>query len=758
MSNFWHGLTSLGAGQSIGYIFLGSILGMVFGAVPGISTAVLLSILLVFVPHVSLVGTLCLFLGAQSGSFFSASITSILLNTPAHPEAFAVTFDGFPMARRGEPGRALGISATSTCIGGLVGCAVLVAFVPLLNVIPTLLHPPEYVALTLLAILLVGTLGTDSVAKAVVSTGIGLAISTIGASTITGELRYTYGSLGLYSGVSLVAIALGFFAIPQMAMVFGTGSIFAKQDLTGRDMEGSEGVELSRGLGRQVIGGLIETYRHWRLLLQSGLIGSLSGIVPGIGGFAANFMSYGIAKQTSRKRDQFGTGIPEGIIAPEGSSLSKEAGQMIPLIGVGIPGGIAGALFIAALASKGVHTGYGFESAYPTLPYQIAWIIAITGVVGTFAGLLLAPQLSKITKVPGPLLVPFILAFAILGPFIADISYFAVTEVIVFGCVGMALRRLRYSLASCVLGIVLGPTLETNIYLTHKVYPGASFLSARPAADVMLAITVGFLALKVRENRVARRDQRSDLVAAAGGPSETASADVVLAGTDRQYPYPLLALVTATLLAASGVYFTVYALTRLNFQNSVLPAAAGMLIAAPFLFLYPREVLGFVRHRRAQISARRASASADEPDDGAPPRVPAAPEIEATADARAVERAVADGPLQTLTRTATIETAAIAPRTMPAIAEKSWGWCGQYSRELAVFVWLGALTIACYVFGFDWGIPAFMIAYGLTGTRRTFRTWNSRAVFSVLSAAAMWGVVHELFNLTHLFFTPQIHL
>ena len=210
LHNFVLGLTTLGALSAIGYLVAGSMLGMFLGVIPGLGGPVVLSIILAFIYHIDVTGTLCLFLGTHAGSYFSASVTSILLNTPAHPEAFAVTFDGFPMAQHGQAGRALGISATSTCIGGLIGCAVLVGFIQIINHLPTLFHPPEYVALVMLALLLVGTLGTDSVSQGPHLGGhrAHVALDRRRRSS-PATFRYTFNAVGLYGGVSLVALGLG---------------------------------------------------------------------------------------------------------------------------------------------------------------------------------------------------------------------------------------------------------------------------------------------------------------------------------------------------------------------------------------------------------------------------------------------------------------------------------------------------------------------------------------------------------------------
>ena len=340
MNEILAGLSGLFDWTNLLWLVGGALIGVIVGVIPGLSTVLILSVLLVFTDHISLTATLALFLGAQCGSFYSASITAILLNTPAHPEAFPITYDGYPMARKGEPGRALGLSAGSTAFGGIVGCLIVVLALPLIDVLPTVFHPPEFVALVTLAMLMIGTIGADSVPKAVVSAGIGFVLASIGPSLITGTTRFTFGSLDLYVGISLVAAALGLFAIPQMVMVFGTGTATARQDMSGEYLGDQEAVEIpAKGYYRQFFRGVAENFTHWGVMLQSGVVGAISGMVPGIGGFTGNMLAYGVAKQTARKsrRDLYGTGIPEGIIAPEGSSLSKEAGHILPIIGLGIP-------------------------------------------------------------------------------------------------------------------------------------------------------------------------------------------------------------------------------------------------------------------------------------------------------------------------------------------------------------------------------------------------------------------------------------
>lgn len=735
MHNFFLGLTTLLTAQGITYILFGAVLGMIFGVIPGLGIAVVLSILLAFVQHMSVVGMLCLFLGAHAGSYFSASISSILLNTPAHPEAFPITLDGYPMARRGEPGRALGLSAASTCIGGIVGCGVLIAFLPVLNSLPSFLHPPEYVALVTLAMLLVGALGTDSVAKAVISMGIGLLFASVGESTISGRVRYDLlGGHQLVDGVSLVAMALGLFAVPQMMMVFGTGTRFANQDMTGREIEAVD-VELTRDTRKQVTGGVLEAFRHWKLVISSALVSAVTGIVPGIGGFTGNYIAYAMARQFSRKSNQFGTGIPEGIVAPEAASLAKEAGQMIPIIGLAVPGGVGGALFVAALQLKDIRTGFGFTTTYPVLAYQIAWVIALTGIIGTTIGLVFAPQLAKVTKVPGPVLVPFVLVFSIVGTYLAEIDFFACKELLFFAVIGIVLRRLRYPVATAVLGLVLGQTFEGNIYLTHTIYPGWTFLEHRWLADVLFGMAVLVLVDKGLRNRRGRN--RVTLIATDAG-DETQPVDVVaprIRSRLRRAPvktnYPVLAALTTLALVAWAVAFGVIAYEQYDKVTRIMPLVGVGLILIPAALRLPFEiidVIAYVRHSRANPRTEEGMAHVSGfRMRGLPRNLGVVGHI----------RKRSDG--------------------YPKVVEYAWGIHGQYTREVWAFLWLAAALTLAWLIGFGPGAAIFMALYGVACTGRVFSTMWARVVFAVLTAALMWFISDTLFRVAHVAFHPKWH-
>lgn len=765
-SHLFGALGSLGSLSAIGFLVLGAVIGVIVGVVPGLSSAVVLSLILVFVYHLDLTATLCLFLGAHAGSYYSASITAILLNTPAHPEAYAVTFDGYPMARNGQAGRALGLSAVSTCIGGIVGCIVLVAFTPLMSILPNMFHPPEYLAVITLALVLVAALGTSSPGRALASIGLGLMVASIGSSSITGESRFTYNNPHLLQGIELVGLALGVFAIAQMVLVFGTGTSGSNLDLSGRELANTTAIELGNNQGRQLLGGIREgAVGHFPLTVQSGVIGALSGLVPGMGGFVANFISYAAARQVSRQRDKYGTGIAQGIIAPEGASLAKEAGGMIPVLGLGIAGGVGGALFLAALEIQGITTGYDVQRDYPTLTYEVAWIVALTGIIGTGIGVLSGRFLAQSVKIKGPLLVPFIFSLAVVGAFVTAVDYAAVIEVLIFGVIGLVLRRLGYSLATFILGLVLGPTFENNFYLTHNLYPGVSFLSARPASAVIFAVAVLVLIARAAETRRSRGRRAAGISPETGtglraeiARAEATRGSALTRALALRSNYPILNFITSLVLLSLSIYWVLYASSTYSFAGALMPVVGGLAVLVATAAGLGTDLYHVLRYVRLRLRNRNDPAAAPPAAEGGaladalPPG--SAPAGGQSAVLPGGEATAADGS-SLLAAVATATPEAPAKDEKPIIL-KSWRWNGQYSRELAAFGWLVALITLCYVFGFEVAVPVWVFAYGIVCTRRFLKTRRSRVIFIVASTVSMWAVTYLMFTLTNPLFTPLI--
>lgn len=476
--NLIDGLTSLGTPEAVLLLVAGTMLGTVVGAIPGLGGAILLTLLLPFIYNMDIVPALALLLGAHTGIYFSGSITAILFNTPGAPESAATTFDGYAMTENGQPARALGISATATTIGGWIGVLLLMVLIPFMDKLTTLFHPSEFLALAVLAIVLIGQMRARSVTKGLISGAVGLMISFVGYDPITGVQRFTGGMISLYNGFGVTTVALGLFAFAEMFRLFATPS---------RSTAGGSNVKLRGGRqGARVRDGIRDVASHKWLTFRSAVLGTVLGIIPGVGGVAANFVSYGQAAKISRHPERFGTGIPEGIIAPESSSISKEAGNLLPTVALGVPGGVGMAVLMSGFSILGMVPGPQMLTQHQDAVWAMAIVIGIGSLLASLMGLGMAPGLARLARVPSRTLVPFVLTLGFLGVYAATQEISQTIAVFAFGIAGWAMVRYGYSVPAAMIGFLLGKVVEDNLYLVRNLQ-GWSALE-RPLTALMVAI------------------------------------------------------------------------------------------------------------------------------------------------------------------------------------------------------------------------------------------------------------------------------
>jgi putative tricarboxylic transport membrane protein len=462
---------------SVAMLLIGLLAGIVVGATPGLGGVVLLSMILPFLYGMSIKSGIVLMLAGEAGIYFSGSITSILLGTPGTPEAAATIFDGYEMTKQGKAARALGISATATTLGGWIGFVLLLAVIPAMIPLIRLFQPSDYLMLAILAILLIGQLRAGSVTKGILSGLFGLMVSYVGYDPITGIQRFSFNILSLYNGFNIAAVALGLFAMSEMFVLYGQHAVIGGAG----SIDDAAAFFSKLPPGRRVIDGVFDVLRHWKLVLQSGLIGTFIGALPGIGGTAATFISYGVAKRTSRHGDKFGTGIPEGIIAPEAAVMAKEPGSFIPTVALGVPGSAGMAVVLSGLTILGVAPGPTMLTSHLNEVFEGAFTIGVASLLGSVLGLLMAPVLARALRVPPYTIVPFIFALCFLGAAASGYTFAMAVVVFGFGIVGIVMRQFHYSPAAAILGFVLGPIVEQNLYLAINLQ-GASALT-RPMTD-----------------------------------------------------------------------------------------------------------------------------------------------------------------------------------------------------------------------------------------------------------------------------------
>jgi putative tricarboxylic transport membrane protein len=722
------GFSQLITPEAIGLLIAGMAIGMFMGMLPGMGVSLALSLMLPFLYHMSVIPAVTLMLATQAASYYAASITAILLNTPGAPESYPTTLDGFPMAKRGEAGRALAISAASTWAGGWIGCVILVALLQVAGSLINLFHPPEFVAIIVLALVLIGGTGeSTSSAKVLLSGAVGLMFSFIGSDPVSGVERFTFGSTALLNGLNVVPVALGLFAMTQMVVMFGRN-----ESVTG----GTRALLNSGQFRHQVTLGLRDTAANWVAVVRSAVVAGVLGLIPGIGGFSANFISYSLGRQVSRQGREFGTGVPAGIASAEGSSLSKEVGSLAPAVALGLPSGVGMVIFIAALAILGVQPGPNLLKSQPTLPYSMMWVMAIVGLVSCALGLVLTPWLSRATAVRGPVLMPLIVSLAVLGSFAAVTGFVGVVELGVFAVVGVVMRKLGYSLAAMTIGLVLGGTFADNVHLTQQIY-GWHFLTLSPLADVFFAIAIVLLAAITWRGR-----RRGEAVVtpqrAARGPRS---------------PHPVLEPVTEAVIAVVSIVYLVIALGYPTDAGRIPAIVSGLAAALSLARLASWAV--------KQATARRPPADdsagiTQESEITSALKITPAPELSSPSGlspepapepalAASAPGAVALGALALDGAPPPSPDGTEAEPLAPADRRRRIG------REFAALAWIWAAVVLSYLFGFQIGVPVVAAAYCLTSIDWTHR-WQ-RLTFAASVTVVALGIAIGFVSLFHLTFT-----
>ena len=478
-----NGFLAVIAWPAIGYLFAGVLMGLFFGAVPGLSGLVGMAILLPFTFAMDPVPALALLLGMFAVTTTSDTIASVLLGIPGTSASQATIIDGYPMAARGEAARALGAAFSASAIGGLLGAILLGLSVPIVKPLILSFAQPEIFMLTLLGLAMVGSLSGGSVLCGLVAALAGLGFSYVGYAENGGVPRYWLGATYLLDGLPLVPFVLGLFAIPELIDLLAKGSTISKAP------RGS----VSYG----ILTGIMDTCRNWWLVLRSTAIGAYVGLLPGLGGSVVDWVAYGHAVQSTRDRDGFGKGDVRGVIAPETANNAMKGGALIPTVAFGIPGSAAMAVLLGALLIQDLTPGPEMLGSKLHITFSLMWTLAIANVAGALFLMLIARQLALVTFVDGRLLVTAITVFMFMGAWLASTNLGDWFVLLTFGAVGYLMKQGGVPRPPMVLGFVVGPIMENSLFITSNAYDGLSWLG-RPICIVIGAMTVLTLVLGTR--------------------------------------------------------------------------------------------------------------------------------------------------------------------------------------------------------------------------------------------------------------------
>lgn len=476
-------------------IFIGVVVGIIFGAIPGLSAAMAVALCLPLTFGMSAIEGIAMLVGLYTGGVSGGLISAILINIPGTPASIATCFDGHPLAKRGEAGKALGVGIVFSFIGGTLGILALLFIAPSLAQLTLKFGPIEYFAVTIFSLTMISTLSSGSLVKGLISGTIGIAISLVGGSPIDNVPRYTFGNHSLDIGFNLLAVMIGTFAVSEILSAARNKQDIAQNNVTKFKIKGF-GFSMKE-FKSQIVN-----------CLRSSAIGTVIGILPGIGGGTANLISYSVAKNNSKEPEKFGTGIIDGIVASESANNAVIGGAMIPLLTLGIPGDAVTAMMIGGFMIHGISPGPMLFKTEGVLVYGIfaALILAnIFFLVVQFYGLRGFVKLLSIKK---SILLPVVMTLCVVGAFGANNRLFDVIALAFFGAFGYIMEKMEFSTAPLILGFILGPMAELNLR-KGLMYTNGSFLEffTQPIALLFFAITIISVIVSVRKEIL--RYQRS---------------------------------------------------------------------------------------------------------------------------------------------------------------------------------------------------------------------------------------------------------
>ena len=473
----------------MGLIIVGTIVGIIFGALPGLTATMAIALCLPITYTLGTTEGLCLLIGLYIGGISGGLISAILLKIPGTPSSIATTFDGGPMAEKGEAGKALGIGVFYSFIGTMLSVAVLVFLAPTIAQWTIKFGPYEYFAIGVFSLTMVGSLVSGSVAKGLASCVLGLCVAQVGAAPMTSALRFTFGNHQLDSGFAMLPVLIGFFAITEVFLAAEEGLSVENGGTRQYKMKGF-GVSLK------------EFKEQLGNMFRSAAIGIGIGILPGIGGGTSNMIAYMAAKNSSKEPEKFGTGCIDGIIASETSNNASIGGALIPLLTLGIPGDTTTAMLLGALMIKGISTGPLLFKTNGVLVYSIFGAVIIATFAMLFFEYLGMKAFVKVLNVPRWILLSIVIALCCVGAYGTNSRMFDVWTVLFFGLIGYGLKKFGFSLSPLLLGFILEPTIETNL-MRGMQYSNGSILPfvTSPIADVFWVITIVSVAMTVRKQR-----------------------------------------------------------------------------------------------------------------------------------------------------------------------------------------------------------------------------------------------------------------
>lgn len=487
--------------KSFLYLLLGAGIGFWVGILPGLGGATTLALMMPFIYKMTPQEAIPFLLGMHSVVQTTGDITSILFGIPGEATTVATIVDGYPMAKKGEAGRAIGAALMSSLIGAIFGAAFLALSIPIVRPLVLAFGSPEMLMVILLGLTCISSLsgrGRRGLLLGLLSGGIGLLCSLVGQDRQAGIMRFTFDALYLWNGLPVIPVLVGLFAIPEIVDLAVRGTAIAADVPSGK-------------LGKGVMQGVRDTFTHFWLTVRCSLIGSLIGILPGLGGGVAQWMSYAHATQSAKtveEQEGFGKGDVRGVLGPGAANNSKEGAGLIPTVAFGIPASSGMAILLGAFLLLGLVPGPEMLTKHLTLTFSMVWTIVVANIIIVLVSFLFINHIAALTTIRGKLLIPFLLLLTFIGAYTSTSHIGDLITVLLFGCVGYFMVRFSWPRPPFILGYILGELAETYLYVSTSRY-GWEWLY-RPKVIIIFLLAVAVAVYPFIQRKRLQKGESSD--------------------------------------------------------------------------------------------------------------------------------------------------------------------------------------------------------------------------------------------------------
>src|SRR5918992_1384835 len=471
------------------FLMLGCMMGLVLGIVPGIGGLARTAMLLPFTFGMDPYSAFALLLGLGATTATGDPIPAVLFGVPGGAASAATVLDGFPMAKKGEAGRALSACYMSSMMGGIFGAFLLAVSIPILRPLMLYLGSPELLAFAILGISMVAVLSGNAPLRGLAAGCLGIMIAMIGTDPQSGTLRWTFNSLYLWDGLPLTPLLLGVFALPELCDLLITRTAIAA---------GFEKADIYKGQWQ----GVKDCFQHWWLIVRCSWIGGGIGSIPGISASVVDWLAYGHALKTEKGAAQtFGKGDVRGVIASESSNNAKEGGALVPTLAFGVPGSATMAILLGAFLIHGLVPGPDMLTKNLSITYSMVWSVALANILGAGLCYAFSPQFARIATLRYTLIRPAVLGIVYIGAFEASRDWGDLYSLLFFGLIGWLMKQFKWPRPPLILGVVLGDTIERYMFISIERY-GVSWFARPVVAVVFLMAFFGLVRPLLQDIRI----------------------------------------------------------------------------------------------------------------------------------------------------------------------------------------------------------------------------------------------------------------